>query len=119
MSDFPADIMELQVTEHGPDACVVTVVGDIDALTAPELSNFLTGQLAAAQVVVVNLDGVRFLGSAGLSVLLEVSELATREQRDLRLVCNSRIANRALDVADLRDRFTFADTVPQVLPNSP
>ncbi|MGH3885170.1 MAG: STAS domain-containing protein, partial [Pseudonocardiaceae bacterium] len=67
-SDF-ADIMGLQVAEHGSDTRVVTVVGEVDALTAPELAAFLTTQLAAARVVVVDLDGVRFLGSAGLSVL--------------------------------------------------
>ena len=62
-------MVDLQVTEHGPDARVVTVTGEVDALTAPELAAFLTAQLAVAQLVVVNLDGVRFLDSAGLSVL--------------------------------------------------
>jgi STAS domain-containing protein len=63
-SDFPADILELQVAEHDPDARVVTVVGEIDALTAPKLTAFLTEQLAVAKVMVVNLDGVQFLSSA-------------------------------------------------------
>lgn len=35
----------------------------IDALSAPELAAFLTAQLAVAPVVVVNLDGVRFVES--------------------------------------------------------
>ncbi len=118
-SNFPADILGLQVAEHGPDARVVTVVGEIDALTAPELAAFLTAQLVLAQVVVVDLDGVRFLGSAGLSVLFEANELATREDRDLRLVCNSPTANWALDATGLRERFTFADSVPDALTNSP
>ena len=34
-----SDILNLQVTEHGPDARVVTVVGEINAVTAPELDN--------------------------------------------------------------------------------
>lgn len=117
VSDFPVDIMGLRVAEHGPDARVVTVVGEVDTLTAPELATFLSVQLAAARRVVIDLDGVRFLGSAGLSVLFEANELATREQRGLWLVCNSRIANRALDVTDLREHFTFADTVPEALQN--
>ena len=54
-----SNILDLQVTEHGPDARVVTVVGEIDALTAPELAAFVTAQLIEAQLVVVNLDGVR------------------------------------------------------------
>ncbi|MDQ4011193.1 MAG: anti-sigma factor antagonist [Actinomycetota bacterium] len=117
-SDF-ADIMGLQVTEHGDDARVVTVLGEVDALTAPELAAFLTTQLAAARVVVVDLDGVGFLGSAGLSVLFEANEQASREDRVLRLVCNSRIANRALEATELKEHFSFADNVPDALQGSP
>lgn len=102
-----SDILDLQVAEHGHDARVVTVVGEIDALSAPELATFLTAQLVAAQVVVVNLDGVRFLSSAGLRALLEANEFATREDRDLRLVCSSQTANWALDTTGLREHFTF------------
>jgi len=69
--------------------------------------------------VVVNLDGVRFLTSAGLRALSKTNEFAIRENRDLRLVCHSRIANRALEATELRDHFTFADTVPDALQNSP
>lgn len=118
-SDFPADIMGLQVAEHHPDVRVVTVVGEVDALTAPELATVLTTQLTTARVVVVDLDGVQFLGSAGLSVLFEANELATREDRTLRLVCNSRIANRALEATELKEHFIFAANVPEALQNSP
>ncbi|MGQ0715863.1 MAG: STAS domain-containing protein [Pseudonocardiales bacterium] len=114
-----SDILGLEVAKHGPDARVVTVVGEIDALTAPELADFLTAQLLAAPVVVVNLDGVRFLGSAGLSVLFKANELATREDRELRLVCNSQTANWALKATGLREHFTFAGNVSEALKNSP
>jgi anti-sigma B factor antagonist len=108
-----SDILALQVAEHGADTRVVTVVGEIDALTAPELGAFLTAQLVAAQVVVVNLDGVRFLSSAGLRALFEANEFATREDRDLRLVCNSQTVNWALETTGLRKHFTFTDNVPR------
>lgn len=117
-SEFPADIMGLQVVEHGVDARVVTVTGEVDTLTAPKLTLFLNEQLSTARVVVVDLDGVEFLGSAGLSALFEVNELATEQDRALRLVCHSRIANRALDATELRERFTFADTVPDAVKKS-
>jgi len=77
-SDFSAEIMGLQVVEHGSDARVVTVTGEIDSLTVPELAAFVTAQLAEARLVVVDLDGVQFLGSAGLAVLFEADELASR-----------------------------------------
>ena len=118
-SDFPVDIMGLQVVDHGSGTRVVTVIGEVDAMTGPKLADFLFAQLATARLVVVDLDGVQFLGSAGLSALFEANELAIREDRALRLVCNSRIANRALEATELKEYFTFADTIPDALEESP
>lgn len=116
-SDFPSGI-GVRVAEHGLDARVVTVVGQIDTPTALELATSLIAQLTVARVVVVDLDGVMFLGSAGLSALFEADELATQQDHSLRLVCNSRRANWALAAAGLRDCFTFADSVPDALKGS-
>lgn len=113
--DFPANILNVQVAEHGPDSRVVTVSGEVDALTASKLAAYLTAQLTVARVVVVNLDRVRLLGSAGLRVLFEANELAIRQDRQLRLVCNSPNANLALEVSGLRDYFAMADSVPEAL----
>ncbi|HJT05228.1 MAG TPA: STAS domain-containing protein [Pseudonocardiaceae bacterium] len=116
---FSVDIMDLQVTDHGPDTRVVTVTGEIDVVTAPDLADCLTTQLAGSRVVVVDLDGVRFLGSAGVAVLFEVNELATRQGRNLRLVSHSRTANLALKVTGLGTWFTFANSVPDALSHVP
>jgi anti-sigma B factor antagonist len=107
-----SDILDLQITEHDPAVCVVTIVGEIDALAAPELADFLTMQLIETPVVVLNLDGVRFLSSAGLRALLEANEFAAREDRALCLVCNSQTVNWALDATGLREYFRFTDNVP-------
>ncbi len=111
-------LVDLQMVEHGPDARVVTVTGEVDALTAPQLADFLTTQLAVARLVVVNLDGVRFLSSTGLRVLSEVHELAEQQDCHLRFVCNSPTANLTLETTGLREHFAFADTVPDALNNS-
>ena len=113
------DVLDLHVTEHGTDARVVTVGGEIDTLTAPELAVFVIAQLVAVPLVVLDLDGVQFLGSAGLSVLVKANKLAAQQGRRLRLVCHSGMVNRALDVTGLRDQFTFADTVSAALQDSP
>lgn len=109
-SDAPAG-SSLRVAEHGPEIRVVTVVGHLDTPTARELANSLITQLTAARVVVVDLNGVSLLGSAGLSALFTANELANQQQRALRLVCNSCIANRALAAAGLQEYFVFAETV--------
>jgi anti-anti-sigma factor len=115
-SDFPADI-GLRVAEHGLDARVVTVVGQIDTPTALELASCLIAQMTVARVVVVDLDCVKFMGSAGLSALVEANKLATQQDRALRLVCN-RIANWVLTAAGLREYFTFANSVQDALKDS-
>jgi anti-sigma B factor antagonist len=116
---LPPDVLDLQVTDHGPHVRVVTVEGEIDALTAPELGALLTAQLATASLVVVDLERVRFLGSAGLSVLLAANELATRENRYLWLAFPRRgMANRALEETGLSERFNIAETVTAALINS-
>lgn len=116
-SDF-SSIMGLRVSEHGPDARVVTVVGELDTVTAPELAAVLSDQLTAVRLV-VDLDGVQFVSSAGLTVLFEAHELATRKDRVLRLVCQSPIVHRALAVTGLDQHFSFADTVSQALQDRP
>lgn len=116
-SAFPADILHLQVSEHGADARVVTVTGEVDALTAPRLADVLTAQLAVARIVVVDLDAVQFMASAGLRVLFEIDELATRQDRCLRLVSNSPTVTLVLETSGLRDQFTVADNVPDALNN--
>ena len=117
-SDFPSGI-GVRVAEHGLDARVVTVVGQIDTPIALELATSLIAQLTVARVVVVDLDGVISLGSVGLSALFEADELATEQDRSLRLVCNSRSVNWALAAAGLRDCFIFANSVPDALKDSP
>ena len=114
-----SDVLDLQVSEHGPHARVVSVGGEIDALTAPELGALLATQLAAASLVVVDLERVRFLGSAGLSVLFAANELAIRENRSLWLVLPRRgMVNRTLEVTGLSEQFNIAETVVAALINS-
>lgn len=116
-SGFPTDF-GLRVAKHGLDARVVTVVGQVDSPAGLELAHSLIAQLAVAGVVIVDLDGVQLLGSAGLSALFEANELATGQGRVLRLVCHSRIATWALEAAGLRECFTFADSVQEALKDS-
>ena len=114
-SDFPVPVVGLQVTDYGPDVRVVTVTGEVDALTAPTLAACLSAQLAVAQLVVVDLDGLKFLASAGLRVLFEVNELAIERDRHLRFVCNCPVANLALETTGLRQHLPFADSVADAL----
>jgi anti-sigma B factor antagonist len=118
-SEFSTPLVGLQVTDHGADTRVVTVTGEVDALTAPTLAACLSAQLAVAQLVVVDLNGLKFLASAGLRVLFEANELALERDRHLRFVCNHPLANQALETTGLRQHLTFTDDVADALSNGP
>ena len=86
-------------------AVIVRAVGEVDLVSAPLLS----AQLRLAEAVVVppapvllDLTGVTFIGSAGLSVLLEhherCAELRTRLQ-----VVGGRVVTRVLAAAGLTE----------------
>jgi anti-sigma B factor antagonist len=65
-------------TQRG-NAAVLAVSGDVDALTAPELTQAIVAVLdAKPAVVIVDLSDVAFLASAGMSVLVEANELVGR-----------------------------------------
>lgn len=65
--------MEIDVTTRQESGCtVVTVVGEVDVYTAPTLDEALSATLAEGNTcVVVDMTGVDFLDSTGLSVLVK------------------------------------------------
>jgi anti-anti-sigma factor len=65
----------------------------------------------------VDLNGLKFLASAGLRVLFEINELATERGCHLRFVCNCPIANLVLKTTGLRQHLPFADDVADALNN--
>jgi len=66
--------LELSVSYPVPTVCVVEVEGELDMLTAPVLADCVRDQLTTGPVqVVIDLEAVTFLGSAGLATLLECS----------------------------------------------
>jgi anti-sigma B factor antagonist len=67
---------EIRPTFAAGDAIVLTVVGEVDMTTAPALAQALDGLPRTTSRVVVDLTGVTFLDSSGLSVL-------ARAQKDL------------------------------------
>ena len=114
-SVVPADILGVQVTEHGADTRIIAVTGELDALTAPVLATVLTEMLVTARVVVVDLDGVQYLASVGLRALIQAKHLAAEHDSELQLVCHSPSVNLVFDASGLREHFIFADSVALAL----
>ncbi|MDQ4010864.1 MAG: STAS domain-containing protein [Actinomycetota bacterium] len=105
-ADAPVDqLISFGAREVG-DSCLVTVAGEIDMVTTPNLRAFLQQQLEqAGSLLVIDLREVRFLGSSGLAVLVEVFDTARERHLGLRLVCNSREVTRPLEAIRLTELF--------------
>lgn len=85
-----------------PDRCVVTVVGDVDEPEAGALADVALRCLdAEAPVLLVDLDGVTFLGSAGLNALVRVRRAALDRSASVRLRRVPSRVTRVLTIAGL------------------
>lgn len=94
--------LRARVSRPHPDALVITVDGDVDAVTVEQLQQVLWPRLSATVgTLVVELTGVGFLGVAGLE-LLGRTHLGTRQRGiALGLVLAGGESERAVRMAGL------------------
>jgi anti-sigma B factor antagonist len=91
---------------------VLKVSGEVDIATAPKLREKLV-ELAGggATRVVVDLDGVDFLDSTGLGVLIGGMKRLRGVDGDLSLVCTQARILKVFEITGLNRAFTIHDTV--------
>jgi anti-anti-sigma factor len=89
-------------TERFGESWVVTVVGDVDLHSAPELRDRLAslGDTGAKHVV-VDLSDCEFLDSMGLGVLLGAKKRMARDGRELHVVVTSPDVRRIFEITML------------------
>ncbi|WP_224389664.1 STAS domain-containing protein [Pseudonocardia sp. ICBG1293] len=109
------DGLRLETSRPSDGVVVVAVAGELDMLTAPELRGSVAEQMSAASLVVLDLDGVRFLGTSGLAALIELREQAHRDGVELRLACTERRVLRPIGIAGLHHLFDIHDDVQAAL----
>ncbi|HZG89551.1 MAG TPA: STAS domain-containing protein [Pseudonocardia sp.] len=111
------DQITLSTSTPATGQVVVEVGGEVDMLTSPQLRSAVLEQFETegVQLVVLVLDGVTFLGTSGLAVLIEVREAAHTAGVELRLVCTARRVLRPLTIAGLVPLFDVHDTLDQAL----
>ncbi len=104
--------MELSViTSQQDDVRVVTVTGEVDVHTAAQLRAALDDEITAGHTrIVLDLNGVGFLDSTGLGVLVGRLKLVRNHSGWLRIVCSN---DRVLRVF----RITGLDKVFGIHPN--
>lgn len=99
---MPADF-SLISAYLGGKVHVVTVEGDLDAATVPELRDELVRiDEEGAQDVVVDLLAVRFVDSVALGLLVEWSKRLQARGGVFRIVCADRRISRIIEITGLQ-----------------
>lgn len=118
--DVPVDeqLLTTRMQAVEGDAQVLVVEGEVDVMTANRLTSAVSDALVRAEgrALVVDLTGVSFLGSHGLTAL-SVAALEARERREpLRLVVDeNRPVIRSLEIAGLDHLLALFYTVEEAL----
>lgn len=77
--------MEIQDKQIG-DVTVLTIMGSIDALTAPGITQHINALIAGGAIrLVADFSGVNYTSSAGLRVLLGAIKETRAQSGDMRL----------------------------------
>lgn len=94
---------------NGAEPLVVTVRGEVDLATAPEFESCIQRAFVAApKAVLLDLEGLTFIDSSGLRVLVALSKDARSRDASLALRNVPRHAQRVLDLTGLSEWFDRA-----------
>jgi anti-sigma B factor antagonist len=97
--------------EHAAGVPVISVSGDVDLYSAPELRDRLAGFADdGARRVVLDLSRVTFLDSMGLGVMLGAKKRIVANGGDLELVVSTHDIRRLLEITMLDRIFTLHDS---------
>jgi anti-sigma B factor antagonist len=87
---------------------VITVDGEIHVSTAPEFSGVLAAAIEAGHTsLVLDLSGVMFIDSTGLSVLLNALRRVTRAGGGMAIVCSNPTVLRLFEITRLDSTFAI------------
>lgn len=102
-----------------PERTVVTVAGEIDAHTAPELRTYLLDVVTAgASGLVLDLTGVTFLDSTALGVLIGTHRRVRALDGYLDLVTDHSLVLKVLRITALDRVFTIYPSLDKALETS-
>ena len=84
---------------------IVTIAGELDMVTAPRAGVVLKDAVSRGLPVVVDMTGLRFFSSAGLTLLVQLNDQRRDHDVDIRLVGDQRVLILPLELTGLRDLF--------------
>jgi anti-sigma B factor antagonist len=107
---FPPPPFRCDVEVDGDGVARIVPSGELDMSTAPELEARMDDALArGAALLIVDLRGLEFMDSTGLTLLTRWSLGAERDGYDLALVPGSERIHRLFELTRLVSHFRFVD----------
>lgn len=105
--------MELDISsEQFEGDCVMKLVGEVDVYTAPGLRERLVGEIESGSAnIIVDLQGVGFIDSSGLGVLVGALRRAKERSGSIRLVCDRDNVLKIFRITGLDKVFPIFDSV--------
>lgn len=107
--------MPLTIKVHQqPPVTVAVLGGELDLATAPELFDTVTERIAAGdRHVVLDLSGLTFCDSAGLSLFVRLQRQLDEVGGQMALAAPTPIVRRVLEVTGMADAFGSHGTVEE------
>ena len=106
--------LTLDVYSEDPGFTVIAVSGEIDVYTAPKLREKLIALVEAGSYhLIVDMDGVEFLDSTGLGVLVGGLKRVRAHDGWIDLVCTQSRIQRIFRITGLNKVFRIYDSVAE------
>src|ERR1700747_1978530 len=106
--------LALEVDDSRSPYTVLAVKGEVDVYTAPRLREKLVELVSQGKhSIIVDLEGVDFLDSTGLGVLVGGLKRLRSNDGDLELVCTQARILKVFEITGLTSVFRIADTVAE------
>lgn len=106
----------LEVDESRQPYTVLAVTGEVDVYTAPRLREKLVELVSQGKhQIVVDLEGVDFLDSTGLGVLVGGLKRLRSHEGELSLVCTRQRILKVFEITGLTKVFSIFDSVDEAV----
>lgn len=111
--------LTLEVKKRG-DFAVLDVSGEVDVFTAPKLrEQLITLVEAGSKDIIVNLEGVEFLDSTGLGVLVAGLKRVKTADGTLSIVCTKEKVLKVFKITGLTKVFPIHESVDRAAAEQP
>ena len=107
--------MKVNVSDGGSGVLLVEPVGDIDGKTAPDFQEQVVSQIQPSGRMVINLEQVAFMSSAGLRAMLLVYREAKTRNAKLALAGVNKDIRNSMAATGFLAFFVVSDNVAEAI----